>query len=476
MKRTVKILSLLAAFLLFSGCGPQPAQTTRPAGATPPPATTAPVTTVTPATRPVIAVPTTPDPTVTEPKAERFTLSFAGDCTFGDNFDAEEQSGTFCKVVKEHYSYPLSNVRDIFLQDDLTLVNLECALTESDPTEEEMEELKEHLFRFRGPVEYAKILSGSSVELASCANNHSRDYGKQGLEDTWEALEAENVPYASFGKSCVYTTESGLKVGVFTVFFGTTKANLESQVKYLEGKGAELIVMSVHWGDEGTYSPNSDQRELGRMAIDAGVDIVWGNHSHVLQPIEEYNGGIIYYSLGNCTFGGNTWPRDPDTAVLQQEVILGSDGSIKLGKLTIIPCRVSSVDSGLNNFQPTPYAEGSEEFERTMSKLDGTFTGPDLVVDYSFLDPTESTESTEGAEGDGGESTQPPAEEGGNSGDAGSDTGADSGSDAGSDAGSGESGGSDGGNHSAGKTSGRFLICQAKKQIKSQVPGRYYGP
>ena len=391
MKRSIQILSLLAAFLLLAGCGPRPAVTTQPTETTVP-GTTVPVTTVTPVTRPVITAPTTPDPTVTEPNTERFTISFAGDCTFGDNFDAEEQSGTFCKVVKDKYSYPLSNVRDIFLQDDLTFVNLECALTTSDPTEEEMEELKENLFRFRGPMEYAQILVEGGVDFASCANNHSRDYGKQGLEDTWKALEDAGIPYASFGISKVVETEGGLKVGVFTVFFNTTQSALESAVKSLKNRGAELIILSVHWGDEGTYTPTDRQVEIGRMAIDAGVNIVYGHHSHTLQPVESYNGGIIYYSTGNFSFGGNRNPKDKDTAILQQEVLRYEDGTVALGSLTAIPCRISTSDSW-NDYRPTPYEPGSEEYLRCLAKLEGSFEGPAVEVPY-LTTPTEP-ETTE---------------------------------------------------------------------------------
>lgn len=382
VKRTIRILSLLAAFLLLAGCAVQPPATTVTAPpVTAPPTQTAPETTVPPATRPVIAVPTTPDPTVTEPKAERFTLSFAGDCTFGDNFNAENESGTFCKVVKDKYGYPLSNVRDIFLNDDLTLVNLECALTESDPTEEEMEQLKENLFRFRGPVEYAQILVEGGVEFASCANNHSRDYGKQGLEDTWQALEDAQIEFASFGISRVVETERGLKVGVFTVFFNTTEDALKSAVKSLRNRGAELIVLSVHWGDEGTYSPTERQYEIGRMAIDAGVNIVFGHHSHTLQPIESYNGGIIYYSTGNFSFGGNRNPKDKDTAILQQEILRYADGTVALGSLTVIPCRISTSDSW-NDYRPTPYEPDSEGYARVFAKLEGSFDGPAVEVPY----------------------------------------------------------------------------------------------
>ena len=140
-----------------------------------------------------------------------------------------------------------------------------------------------------------------------------------------------------------------------------------------------MIVCAFHWGRENTFRPTEAQQELARAAIDAGANIIWGHHPHVLQPIEEYNGGIIYYSLGNFAFGGNNSPKDYNTALVQQEVIRDVDGTIKLGELTIVPCSVSSV-ANPNNFQPTPYEVGSKEYEKTMSKLDGTYTGGSLPI------------------------------------------------------------------------------------------------
>ena len=119
MRKTSQFLIILAAFLLLAGCGEDPAAVTTTPTQThlqthPTQATTLPEETV----------PTTPDPTVTEPIAESFILSFAGDCTMGDNFDAEEEFGTFCKVVKEKYDYPFAKVKDIFAADDYSFVNL----------------------------------------------------------------------------------------------------------------------------------------------------------------------------------------------------------------------------------------------------------------------------------------------------------------------------------------------------------------
>ena len=388
MKKTIRVISFLTAFLLLlSGCGVEtPPVTTAPV--TTAPATTAPSQTqnTEPSTPPTTAPSQTDPPIIQVQPAETYVLSFAGDCTFGDSYDWEDFSGTFTKVVKDRYSYPLSNVKEIFQNDDYSLVNLECALTESDPTDEEMEELKEHTYRFRGPMEYAQILVEGGVEFASCANNHSRDYGKQGLYDTWNALKAAQIDFASFGRSCVVTTESGLTLGMFAVFFNTTKQSVESTVQYLKNKGAEIIIMSIHWGDEGTYFPIPMQENLGRMAIDAGVDIVFGHHSHTLMPVEAYNGGIIYYSLGNFSFGGNRNPQDKDTAILQQQIYRWEDGSVTLGELTVIPCRISTVDNW-NDFRPTPYKPEDPGYDRVLAKLEGTFE------DYVVKEPEETNPS-----------------------------------------------------------------------------------
>ena len=173
--------------------------------------------------------------------------------------------------------------------------------------------------------------------------------------------------------------------------------------------GAEIIIVAFHWGSEGVYRPDGGQTANAHACIDAGADIVYGHHPHVLQKIEEYNGGIIYYSLGNFSFGGNNFPQDYDSAVLQQEVIRTVEGEIKLGKLTIIPVSCSSITSH-NNFQPTPYPVDSEEYARVMSKLDGTFKGPNLYVNYDKLEPT--TPATQPATQPAEQPTAAPAESG----------------------------------------------------------------
>ena len=106
--------------------------------------------------------------------------------------------------------------------------------------------------------------------------------------------------------TALYTTESGLTIGLYAASFSFRESSIRAAISGLREQGAEIVVCAFHWGDEGTYRPNGSQEYFGRLAIEAGADIVWGHHPHVLQKIERYGNGVIFYSLGNCSFGGNS--------------------------------------------------------------------------------------------------------------------------------------------------------------------------
>ena len=373
------------------------------------------------------------EPVETEPKEQRYVLTFVGDCTLASSQDKYNVTGSFVKTVGEDYDYPFRNVAQFFANDDFTMVNLESVLAD------EGRAAGGKTFTFKGPTAYTRILTGSSVEAVTLANNHTEDYGKDGYASTTAALESAGVAFVEKDGTLLFTTESGLTIGIYAATFKLDKKDMEADIAELRTLGAEIIVCAFHWGNEGQYRPTTEQQDNAHAAIDAGADIVYGHHPHVLQPIEEYNGGIIYYSLGNFSFGGNHFPRDMDSVIVRQEVIRREDGTVELGELRLIPVSISSM-TGQNNFQPTPYEEGTKEYDRTLSKLDGTFNGPDLIVDYSFLDPSESTEPSESTDptgesqtGEGSGETQPgegttteptqgSGEAGEGSGDAGGDT------------------------------------------------------
>lgn len=87
-------------------------------------------------------------------------------------------------------------------------------------------------------------------------------------------------------------------------YSGIALASIESVKKAIAEakKDHDMVVASFHFGDEYQKEPSTRQRALARVAIDAGAKIVIGHHPHVIQPIEEYHGGVIAYSLGNFVF------------------------------------------------------------------------------------------------------------------------------------------------------------------------------
>ena len=107
-----------------------------------------------------------------------------------------------------------------------------------------------------------------------------------------------------------------------------------------------------------------------------------GHHPHVLQPIEEYNGGLIYYSLGNFSFGGNDHPKDYDSAIIQQQILRDHRGLVSIGETVIVPIRISSAEDR-NNYQPIPYESDSEGYQRVRDKLDGSYGGSNVIPSYS---------------------------------------------------------------------------------------------
>lgn len=286
-----------------------------------------------------------PEATVEPETSVSITITAVGDCTLGGDVPSGSDRNFASYVKKYGYDYFFENVRALFESDDFTVVNLEGPLTTSN------DKRSGRLFNFRGDPEYVNILSGSSVEVCNIANNHSLDYGQAGFDETVEVLEAAGIGASGFSQ--VYLTDVK---GVRVCFVGLTEwaysqETIEEMLRYARTQ-CDLLIVSVHWGEERVYEPLASQRKLGRAMIDAGADIVIGNHSHVYGGLELYNGKYIIYSLGNFCFGGNRNPSDKNCAIFQQtfEISL-EDMSVSDGGISIIPARISSSDS-TNDFQP----------------------------------------------------------------------------------------------------------------------------
>lgn len=297
----------------------------------------------------------------TQTPTRTLTLTAAGDCTFGTDVNASYDLGFDAYADEYGTDYFFKNVRDIFNEDDLTILNFEGTLTDGGVREDKQ-------FAFRGDPEYVNILTGSSVEAVNLANNHSSDYGAQSLTDTKQILDNAGVLNCRGEDNVCVTEINGIRVGLVGINYlnDVMKTELESAITQADSMGAEIIILSIHWGVEKATAPNEEQIEAAHRAIDLGADLVIGTHPHVLQGIEKYNGRYILYSLGNFSFGGNNAPADMDTAIWRQTFTI-SDGILQDDdNYEIIPCRISSSD-GYNDYCPTP-AEGSEK-ERIEEKL-----------------------------------------------------------------------------------------------------------
>ena len=320
------------------------------------------------------------------------TISATGDVTIGGD---RRKSGTnvFDKQLEQEPSgldFPFENTRAIFEADDMTLVNFEGTLTNT-------KSKTKNSFSFAAPPEYVQVLTSGSVEAVSLENNHIMDHGEQGYEDTCQTLHGAGILYSGHLGSSIFTTETGVDIGMlsYQTFNGKYPAiyeAIEGDIQMLRDAGCELVIVSYHWGEEKDYVPNERQVPLGRATIDAGADLVIGHHSHRINPIEEYKGRYICYSLGNFSFAGNIRPDDMDTYIFQQRFRVYPDtGVVENEGFRIIPCSISSQEK-VNDFKPTPATdEHSAEIVKRLldlnKKLEKNFksTGVAAVSDY----PTE---------------------------------------------------------------------------------------
>ena len=330
-------------------------------------------------------------------KTVSFTISAVGDCTFGtdENFAYEGSMPAKYDEV-EDFNYFFENVKSVFEEDDLTIVNFEGTLTDSTTREDKQ-------FAFKADKSYAEILTDGFVEAANLANNHSKDYGEQSYNDTMDALDEAGITNFGYDRVAIKKVK-GIKVGLVGTYVLAdglgVKDSMEKNIQDLKDEGAQVIIASFHWGEEKAEYPNDVQVELAHAAIDAGADLVLGHHPHVLQGIEQYKGKNIVYSLGNFCFGGNMYPSDMDTMIFQQTFTL-KGGKLQEDNVTnIIPCSISSVED-YNNYQPTPAAgEKETEILNKITQRSQGLSNENTEESDSENDNSDSAESYDDSEDD----------------------------------------------------------------------------
>lgn len=203
----------------------------------------------------------TPEPTPTptpEPTPQLFTISVIGDQTLASAPQFRESPVGYAARMNGDYRYPFSNTAEYFKNDDFTISNLECTLTDKTLYSAQQ-------FSFRSPSAYAQILTEGGVDFVTTANNHMLDFGQEGLNDSWAALEAYGIPYGKEDDANLYTTPSGLTIGIYTAYndYHPSKDKAAAAIRSLREQGAEYVICAFHWGQELYYEPNANQIDLG---------------------------------------------------------------------------------------------------------------------------------------------------------------------------------------------------------------------
>ncbi|MEE1315165.1 MAG: CapA family protein [Faecalimonas sp.] len=292
------------------------------------------------------------------------TISAAGDCTFATDVNYAGGPSFVAKYnEQQNPAYFLAGVQSLFANDDLTIVNFEGTLTNLNTRQDKQ-------FAFRGDPSYVNILTQGSVEAVNLANNHSRDYGMQSLADTKQYLSEAGVTHFGYEETAI-VERKGVKIGLIGIYVlpdGLGRMQqLKDHIQKVKQEGAVITIVNFHWGIEREYYPNDVQKQLAHAAIDNGADLVIGEHPHVIQGIETYNGKKIVYSMGNFCFGGNKNPSDKDSMVVQQTFTIRDGKILHYDDFKVIPCSISSV-SHVNDYQPTILT--GAEAERVMKKIE----------------------------------------------------------------------------------------------------------
>ena len=275
---------------------------------------------------------------VIEPEVEDFTMFFTGDVMLQYCTGLYEEQG-INRLVTEY-------IQQEMVDADMTMINHEF------PFSTRGEKAPDKQFTFRVDPKYVSALQDMGVDVASLANNHALDFGQDALLDTFSTLDNAGIAYVGAGETkeraeeAIFVEAGGRKIGILSasrvipvvdwniensqpgLFCTYDSTRLVQRIKEIESQ-CDYVVVFVHWGKERKEYPEEYQHNLAKQYIDAGADLVVGNHAHVPQGIEYYNGVPIVYSLGNYIFN----PNMTDTYALK--VVWDTDGETRLQVIPI---------------------------------------------------------------------------------------------------------------------------------------------
>lgn len=317
--------------------------------------------------------------TATELEGDTVTLAFVGDIL--------PAARVLELMTKNGYDYPYREAKEILSAADITAGNLESSITNRGTAAED----KQYLFR--APPETLPAIKEAGFDYLSLANNHTLDFGWEGLSDTMDYLDDIELQHSGSGNDDqeAFTPAYIERNGIIVAYIGVTRVvpvttwkadrnhagvaeaytpnRAEAAIKEAK-ENADLVVVMVHWGEERSEKPIDHQTDLAYRFVDAGADLVVGSHPHVLQGFEAYKGKWIAYSLGNFVFSTTASSKTSETGVLNAECDKAGDCLLKFQPMFA------------TNSQPAPMdaLKGKELLERLSSLSFGATVEEDGTV------------------------------------------------------------------------------------------------
>jgi poly-gamma-glutamate synthesis protein (capsule biosynthesis protein) len=243
---------------------------------------------------------------------EELKIALVGDIMCGDSFSLMGK-GTATMIDRYGSRFLSAEIVDFFHAHDMVLGNIECVL--SDVGRKEISLRKRHM---RGRPGTAKLLSEWGLTVANIANNHILEQGRDAALDTAynlrqcgiEVVGAGNAMQKGFERVCVPI--KGMNVDILGICLRDEKYAYDGGMNITEAieqikicrKESDIVIVSVHWGDELIEYPGLPQRQLARQLQQAGADIIMGHHPHVFQGLDLTERAVTAYSLGNFIFDG----------------------------------------------------------------------------------------------------------------------------------------------------------------------------
>lgn len=240
------------------------------------------------------------------------TLLFAGDVLISSRIQNYYNAEGVVRIVSEELLQEMKNADILMLNNEFPFSN------RGTPMEDKQ-------FTFQCEPQYVSVLKELGVDIVSLANNHTLDYGREALSDTFETLEEAGILYAGAGETRERAEQvqivevNGKKFGfiaasrvipvtdwdvrnrtpgMFTAYDDTRLTEVVTEAE----KECDFVTVFLHWGIEYEEYPQEYQRTIAKNCFQAGADAVMGAHTHCLQGIEFMDGKPVYYSLGNYIF------------------------------------------------------------------------------------------------------------------------------------------------------------------------------